>query len=460
MLSENTTIHKYYLGNFVKKIFSTPRTSKLRYTALESALNEKIHTESTPEMPESLQNQFVEDCDRATDDLKVALINLYESVQADPLAPQDVARRFKINKNLTWKISRVLKAEDRADAIRHVPGSEGLEILVKKLVNAGANQQSAKDLRNAVLSFERLVDVHVGDRATLELVLDSMAPKKGDPLETSRKLAFRGNSGICGNQAKTRLTSVFMAPNPEDSNRLDAVSIAGYFGFRRIRTTASRSLFMFHTWNTIEGRAIDAQVRRAPLSSNAENNGDANGINLMREFCSDNLPELVASDLGMTRRHRLAPGPIGNLGAFDLVLGDVIKSFAPRYADQNNQTGEHTTTVVVPIENLIFDLTVHKDLAFAFDPEVVIYDKEWEPGCEAGDIQDIILPFNESMKRLSGLPPVYTTPLIPNYSEFAQRAFEKMGWDPKDFRGIRMHMKYPALDSTIVLRFPLEQSAD
>lgn len=408
-------------------------------------------------MPESLQNQFAVDCDKASDDLKVALIRLYESVQADPLAPQDVARRFKINKNLTWKVSRILKAEDSAEAIRHVPGSDGMEILVKKMMHAGADQHSANELRDAVSSFEKLVEVHVGDRATLELVLDSMAPKMGDSLEMSRKLAFRGNSGICGNQAKTRLTSVFMAPNPDDPGRLDAVSICGYFGFRRIRTSASRSLFMFHNWDKIEGETINAGVRREPLCLGSGNNGDANGINLMHEYCSGNLPEIVASDLGMTRRHRLAPGPIGNLGAFDLVLGDIMKSFAPRYADQENATGEHTTTIVAPIENLIFDLTVHKDLAYALRPEVVIYDKEWEPGCEIAEIQDIVLPFNEKMKRLSGQPPVYTTPLIPNYGEFAQRAYDSMGWDSKDFRAIRMHMKYPALDSTVVLRFNLPQ---
>ena len=45
-------------------------------------------------------------------------------------------------------------------------------------------------------AVERMVSRHVGDRPTLELVLDSLPDRSHDRLIVSRKLAFRGNSGL------------------------------------------------------------------------------------------------------------------------------------------------------------------------------------------------------------------------------------------------------------------------
>ena len=76
-------------------------------------------------------------------------------------------------------------------------------------------------------AVERMVSRHVGDRPTLELVRDSLPDRSHDRLIVSRKLAFRGNSGIWGVQARTRLNAAFVAPSHDDPEMLDAANVGG-----------------------------------------------------------------------------------------------------------------------------------------------------------------------------------------------------------------------------------------
>ncbi|MEO1129686.1 MAG: hypothetical protein AAFX05_08285, partial [Planctomycetota bacterium] len=181
------------------------------------------------------QADFTSHCQDAVSGLRAAIIELYDSVQADPSNPQDVARRFGVNKTLTWNIARLVQADDDLRAASHVPGLSSMERMLAATAKNGAPDETVERVRTAVRQFDEMVEVHVGDRSALDLMLDSMGGGKSDSLEMSRKLAFRGTSGIFGVQARTRLASWIVAPSPDHADRLDMVLVAGYFNFRRLR---------------------------------------------------------------------------------------------------------------------------------------------------------------------------------------------------------------------------------
>ena len=60
---------------------------------------------------------FEQACQDAVNRLRAALVELYDSVEADPLSPQDVARRFRLNKTLTWNVSRLIQAPEGLAAV-------------------------------------------------------------------------------------------------------------------------------------------------------------------------------------------------------------------------------------------------------------------------------------------------------------------------------------------------------
>ena len=51
------------------------------------------------------------------------------------------------------------------------------------------------------------------------------------------------------------------------------------------------------------------------------------------------------------------------------------------------------------------------------------------------------------------------TPLVPRYGEIVGRVYERLGWDPRKFKGVRLEMKYPPLSSSVVLSSPLPEGS-
>ncbi len=71
--------------------------------------------------------------------VRSSFAELLASVGADPAHPQEVARQLNLNKNLTWKISRIIRASDPAGAVPHIPGKAGMTILLDSFKKAGAS---------------------------------------------------------------------------------------------------------------------------------------------------------------------------------------------------------------------------------------------------------------------------------------------------------------------------------
>jgi hypothetical protein len=138
---------------------------------------------TAPQFEEQLTDSFLE--------LRKSLNTLVTAFGSKPTQPQDMARRLGVNRNLTWKLSKVLCANDLQEAIQHLPGEEGVEIMLRAAQKKGVTRKLANNVRSAHAAFNRVVEVHSGDRATLELMLDSWCGNgSSDRLEQSRKLAF------------------------------------------------------------------------------------------------------------------------------------------------------------------------------------------------------------------------------------------------------------------------------
>ncbi len=398
-----------------------------------------------------VDKDFEPDCLAAFDQLRGALIELYASVGADPVSPQDAARRFRVNKTLTWNISRVVSAQDPIATLPNVPGASALKSLLQAFHRAGASADAVDSVRRAAEALDRMVEIHVGDRATLELVVDGMGRGRGDHLELSRKLAFRGNSGLWGVQAKTRLMSVVMSPNAGDPDRLDIAIVRGFIGFRRLRADVRWPIFQLRGWGQ-EGEPMTAE-RWHPLESLGE---EPNGMPLLRRFSTVEptaIEEIRTAD-GID--YMLAPGPIGNAGAIDCYIADYARSAAGKYRTDLDTTGEFGATISAPTERLIFDLLVHESLGFALTPEVRAFG-----GIFADRSEDATpngsLPFRvpTTVVALPGQPPVVATPCVQRYPEIVSFVHERLGSDAQRFRGCRLDLAYPPLGSTVLLRFDL-----
>jgi hypothetical protein len=397
--------------------------------------------------------EFSSGLDTAIGDTRAALIALYEQIAADPSSPQDVARQLGVNKTLTWAISRVIQSTDPLEAVGQMPGSSALEGLLNAASKRGAPEDAIGRVRNAVGELERVIEIHVDDRATLDLVLDGMGRGNSNSLELSRKLAFRGNSGIYGLQARTRLMCCVAAPNPKKPDLLDLVMIAGFMGFRRLRSDVQWPLFKTRSWSS-GNDAIDKKTWHSLSLSPSDDAENA----IVTDFGRGPRPQLKAVPTEGGLDFMLLPGPIGNAGAFDCVRAEVMREAASRYATSSDSIGEFGASVTAPSEQLVFDLIVHKDLAFALHPRVLVFPRVFrhhEP--TASDEEPSQLPLRLSVAELPGSPPAIGLPAVPGYSDLIDRVCARMSWDPTSLRGVRLHMKYPPLNSTVLMRFDLPE---
>jgi hypothetical protein len=395
--------------------------------------------------------KFEAACGDAVGRLRSALVELYESVGADPANPQAVARKFGLNKTLTWNVSRILQAPTSVAAIPHVPGVQSIEKLVRATQGNGASGAVVEDVRAAALAFEEVIEIHVGDRATLDLVLDGFESSDSSGLELSRKLGFRGNSGICGVQARTRLMCCFLAPAADDPARLDMAMVSGYVGFRRLRSPIEWPIFKVRQWSDVDEPL--ATQRWAPIESPES---DQSGSQLLTQFSRGAQPEINVVSTNEGLDYMLQPGPIGNAGAFDCFRGEVLRSAVGRYKTSADETGEFGVNITSPAEHLVFDLLVHKDLAFALSAKPLVFGRISPQGERTGGPDDpSLLPIRPTISELVGTPPAVATPLVPRYSDLVRVVCKDLGWDSADLRGIRLQLRFPPLNSAIVLRFGL-----
>lgn len=397
---------------------------------------------SAPAVP----NRFDQDCREAVLQLRGSLLNLYHSVGADPAKPQDVSRRFKLGKNLTWKVARIIAAEDALTAVPLIPGAGGLEILLSAMEGAGADTDSVARVREAAKAFDDMIEVHVGDRAMLELILDSMGSSEEKPLAMSRKLAYRGNSGIWGIQADVRVTAQFIAPSAERPGMLDLALVGGFTQMRRLRPVPRWPLFRIDSYN-------DDQSERTAGTARIAIDPDASTDPwLIEDFCTGAVPEIHVSRSGRALVYEAGDGPIGRLGEFSCFFGFLDRGDVTRYRDSLNTTAELISSVSIPVKTALFDLIVHRDMAEAMQPavELIGHPATGQLGAEGVTL----LPHAERLTNL-GPATMVKTPLVPDYDKIIARVFERASWDPRDFVCLRLVMPYPPMPASIRLSYDL-----
>ncbi|MCA9290109.1 MAG: hypothetical protein KDA25_03210 [Phycisphaerales bacterium] len=397
---------------------------------------------------------FHVDCQDAVGRLRAALIGLYAAVGADPARPQDVSRRFRLDKSLTWKISRALHLDDPFAAAAVLPGASGIEILVDVMARHEAPAEIVAAVRRASEEYERVIDIHTGDRETLRLILDSMG-RNGKALELSRRQAYRGSSGIWGVQCEVRVAAQCIAPNAANADRLDLAFVGGWTDIRRLRPIPRWPILDVRHWRD-DGTEADGAGARPPTpryAPLADPDGDDGGW-ILRDFCAGEMPEVFACQHGDGIRFELGDGPIGRTGDFTCFTGYVSRDAASRYASEGDQYGQLRTGVSFPAASLLFDLFVHADLKEALAPEVQHFGRLPRDIVESDPSQ--VLPMAADVLQL-GRNPSVATPLVPRYDAMIDSAMAAAGWSRADFHLLRIVYAYPPVLSTIGLRFPLAQ---
>ena len=116
--------------------------------------------------------------------------------------------RQQVALDVVWR-RVVLVAQGREDhaqtpvALEQMPGGAGLKIFFKSVQRAGSSAELLAAGRAAVDDYERLIEVHSGDRTTLEMMGSELSPiGRRERDEHHRKMLFLGASYVWGVQTR------------------------------------------------------------------------------------------------------------------------------------------------------------------------------------------------------------------------------------------------------------------
>lgn len=390
---------------------------------------------------------FRTDCDAAIDSLRRAIRDLSVGAGCDPLRPQEVSRRLGINKNLTWKFARILLAPDSLEAIPMLPGNEGVEIYLRAFESSGAPAARTEALRASLRQIEQVIDRHFGDRSKLELVLDGL--RSDGNLESSRRTAFKGMSGVFGLQARLRLTAQILTPSEESPGFADIALVVGLAGLQRLRPLGALPLFRSGSNNA----GIPA-----PQPFIRSHGADAPEF-LVRDFCSHpNATVNEKPSVGGRFALELSEGPLGRIGESDLFFGTLARQAIPLRRTAGDSISSLVTAVSIPAESISSDLFVHRSITGMETLRTSLHSTLSQPLSEdEHQRQASMLPIDTAPLILDDLSTGFGIAGFARYEEMIRCAFASLGRDPADYRLVRVAMAYPPAPSALLLRWDLPE---
>lgn len=394
---------------------------------------------------------MIEDTREALQDIRRALIELYAAVDVDPTQPQEVARQLGLNRNLTWKLSRVMTAPDPFATLNHMPGQQGLDLALAAFTTAGATSTVIDPVNVAMKKLASIIDVHSGDRETLELTLESSGVfQREESAESGREIAFRGNSSIWGIRARTRLATVMVTKSDDD--RLNFAQLGGYVDILAMRPNVKWRLFHYQLHDDKGG---ESKVKVKP--EEIEPKSPEEVPLMLREFCTPGMPAIIRQTSNRGQEFLMQGGKIGKTGTFNCFFGYIVRGL-PAYADEQNEYASGACAITLPAQTFIFDLIVHKDVIIPEDLDIKVYGFP-HGGLDSPEMQTIenLLPIHLKMTELVGSPPTVATHHVPRYTQLVNRVYEQMNKPPAEFKGWRVVVPYPPMSSKVVVRWKLPQ---
>lgn len=374
-------------------------------------------------------------------------------INAPTTTAAELQRDIQLDMKLCWKVHRLIAAPDALAGAPFVLGPANTRDFLKSLEQRGADPRLVVSMKELAEQFEALVQEHAGDRRTFDSMVGARSSAEAERADLrQRRSAFRANSHLWGIQVDTVVFTTIYHTSESDPDKVDLIALSGEFGLRRIRRT---DIPIFSkTVRITDGDAHTHQhPRQSPLG---ERIGEAS-LGLLRDFCSNNLPELTSRrrEDGLVKIE-IPHDALGSTAAMNIVVGLSERQAANLYRTPNRTYSLDGSVLHKPTKLFLFDLIVESK-AFA-DIRPVCYKL---PGHFGIELTPREVP---SAPRLADPSPLdmighgidtLRSPEVPDYPGIVASAMDDVGWNPHDFTIYRCRIEYPICLSTVAITTPL-----
>jgi hypothetical protein len=407
-------------------------------------------TQTTSGTP--LETAFESDLHQSLMALQSALAMAVEALAEYPRKAPDLARLLGLERNLAWKLFRLIHERDVFVAARFVPGAASIEAFVEAARKSGVAAPLLEDVTTAAQKYADVVRRHAGDRVSADIML---GVKTGEGAEVAlRRAAFRSMSYVAGVQARAQLQTFICAPAAGSADRLDGVSLKGFVELTRMRPDAP--VVIGKAVSTDDQGTIIKPAKDEPIDGPLP---EGEFVPLIREFCSTPLPKFrrVPGEHGFVE-DELVEGPVGRTGAITFMAGNVIRGLGSRYSDEHNRNMDMVTRLRTPTSVLICDVLAEESVFGSLMPRVGLYSDLFGDALRRGPGRERFSVGKSLEAEFLGKgPSAAHTSEVPRYSRLLQHVMERLPWDGARFNVYRVRIEFPFTPTSLVVGFELQE---
>lgn len=358
----------------------------------------------------------------------------------------DLSQTLNLDRSLAWKVWRVAQGPDELPSPKHVPGRAAMTTFIEAAARAGGAPRELGAVRESYARLEGIYKRHAADRASAEILLGQFTDEGRSRLEVQlRRDAFRAYSHFFGVRMRLRhQLDVLLPSGPGHMPQL--ARVRGHYGLQRTRADArwvlSRGYVMHDGGPT-------TNYQREALAGDGDPRTD---VPIAPRFCSPgDLPLQRECVAGHTFVDELAPGPVGEAAAADIVTAERIYGI-PRKPGPTDVLGVHMRT---PSERLCYELLVHRDLAALGTPTLDVFTTLNASAPQATPDPRDRVPIIEKLRSLGSADGAAAAVDVPRHGELTRWVFERLGHRPEDFVVHRLEMRFPPVAIVLRLTYPV-----
>lgn len=353
-----------------------------------------------------------------------------------------LARSLGIDKSLSARILRSMKASDPFVVIHQAPAPHGLRIFLDAAAKAGIGKELHSKAEASIARFESLIETFPDGRASLEAAISDHIPEVRSRNERAAKQAvYKSMSYLLGYQSEASFQAAVLSPN-EDGITVDSMHLSGQCRLRRLRGQAPMNLFGIRSYQTRPGaenwiETIDGQ----------RGVDEANKY-LLLDSCSTPLPDLTIRREGDLLHTSLSAASMPLNTPVTIVNGWVNRRASLRYRSESRAHEWHAALLRIPTRLHVQDYFIHKDVFPGVTPEIqprmhgLVVDRVRRTGNERQmDEIDLLTPVESLGMGIES--PYLRNPGMPRYRELLKQVFERARLDPGEFRAYRCSIVYP-----------------
>ncbi|MEM9374355.1 MAG: hypothetical protein AAGA55_12005, partial [Planctomycetota bacterium] len=304
------------------------------------------------------------------DRLIACLSALLDPITGPDPKPNDIGSALTLDRTQSWRIHRIISADDPFTALHESPAPKGLGAIIDAAERAGGEADAVQEARRVVASFAALIHEFPDGRAGLDAALSAQVPKALQAsIRSARKGVSAGMSQLLGLKAAVRYVGGIVAPSDGNDQTADVIAVAGYKDLRRLRVGPSPVVFSGRTYTQAPGPSEPAL-----LTLDGGSDSDPR-LRMLEDFCSIDAQALHLERSGAELRLSLTEDMPGVNETVTLFFGQRIARSLERFRSEGRGHEIVHHAPVLPSDINVFDTFIHKDLYPLADPPRVTVER-------------------------------------------------------------------------------------